>query len=295
MGNTLGQDCGKIMIASLARSREPCPALAMAPPPIGAAPILGVLVFKVWRNFSRRYRAVPPEAGHPSPAQRLRLPSRATLYKYPRRASDLAPGPALGYILPMTELAPLSFEFPDSLKKAGRQGVDFALEFNIVRELDDKDMLEIFTISPESKARPIKRITQTHHAIARLMAAGLSQVDIARMVGYSAGRISVLKADPAFNELVVHYSNVKEMAFVDVHEQIANTSSDALGVLQERLEEEPENFATAELIALAKMTLDRSGHGPTKTTKIVDAAAIVRELKEKVQSKGQILEREISV
>ena len=191
---------------------------------------------------------------------------------------------------------PQLFEFPDALKR-GRQGKDFDLQADYARDIEDSDLLMIFTTEVGSTTRPLVRISQAHHAAARLLADGHKQVDVARITGYSQSRLSIMKNDPAFGELIAHYKGVKEIAYADVHEQLANVSSTALGIIQERLEDRPEEFTVTDLKDVAKLTLDRSGHGPTKTIKTLNAGDVIKALKENIdaQKTGKVLPKELAV
>src|SRR5262245_60849946 len=52
----------------------------------------------------------------------------------------------------------------------------------------------------------LKRLSDRHHAVARAIASGMQDVTIAAMFGYEPSRISLLKADPTFQELVRGYA-----------------------------------------------------------------------------------------
>lgn len=50
-----------------------------------------------------------------------------------------------------------------------------------------------------------ERFREPHHLMARLLAQGLSQGEVARAVGYSVTRIAQLESDPAFRQLMAVY------------------------------------------------------------------------------------------
>lgn len=134
-----------------------------------------------------------------------------------------------------------------------------------VRDLLPKDLAEAKGKSVGSKTPSISRIRDSHHNLARLLAEGLKDVDIARITGYSPSRISILKADPAFSELVSHYQRDKSEGFATVHERYVALSKDAAEELQARLDEKPESFDNEELMELTKLAADRTGFGPKQT------------------------------
>lgn len=103
------------------------------------------------------------------------------------------------------------------------------------------------------KTPAVGKIRQSHHALARLMAEGRKGVEIAAITGYSQSRISILKGDPAFAELVQYYSGQVEGKFMDVHERLAALQGDAVQELHSRLDEEPEKVSNQELMEIIKL------------------------------------------
>lgn len=121
----------------------------------------------------------------------------------------------------------------------------------------------------------VQKIKDTHHQLARLVAEGRKIVEISEITGYSPGHIRQLEADPAFQELIVHYKAVVNEKFSYVQERIAGLASDTLQEIHTRLNEDPAAFSVASLTELAKVTLDRSGFGPTKTVNSTSISAQV--------------------
>lgn len=144
----------------------------------------------------------------------------------------------------------------------GRAAKPLAVSF--VRELKPEDML----LTQEEvgvKTPALKRLGSRHHSLAKALASGMKPGEAGIVCGYSASRVSILKADPSFQELVEFYKENVDAAFVTMHEKIAGMSEDALEELQARLEEEPESFSNKQLLDLVTATADRSGHGPQST------------------------------
>lgn len=123
-----------------------------------------------------------------------------------------------------------------------------------------------------SPAKPIKAIRDSHHSLARCLATGMSEGDASAVTGYSPSRISILKADPQFKELVEFYRQgaIKEVA--DFRARMADMGMDALAELRERMEEKPEDFSPALLKEIVRDMADRTGHapqrGPTSVTQV---------------------------
>ena len=99
----------------------------------------------------------------------------------------------------------------------------------------------------------IKRLRDHHHLIARLVAEGRRTTDIAAEVGLSISRVSILKGDPAFRQLVemyrANYGQLKEAAFSDFYKKAALVRSLAAEEKLERYHEDPENLSNGELNA----------------------------------------------
>lgn len=57
---------------------------------------------------------------------------------------------------------------------------------------------------PSARVR-LKKISDSHHIIARLFVSGLSLAEIAAETGYSQQRISLLRGAPAMQELIARY------------------------------------------------------------------------------------------
>lgn len=115
------------------------------------------------------------------------------------------------------------------------------------------------------EARPLQRLTVRHREIARAVASGDRTGEIAARFGLTASRVSVLKADPAFQELVACYQTQRDLSGERVTEVIGGVRDAALLELWDRLDEEPSEIATDELLKIVTATSDRTGFGPKRT------------------------------
>lgn len=162
------------------------------------------------------------------------------------------------------------------------------LEVDVVRALREAD-LEL--LEEEKGARApglVKRLSNRHHLLARLLAEGMSPGDAGLTAGYVPSRVSILQADPSFAELVRFYKGQRDEAFASMHEKILGLSEDALEELRERLEDEPESFTNGMLIDLMAKAADRAGHGPSATqvnvnVNLADRLAAARERAERAK------------
>ena len=116
------------------------------------------------------------------------------------------------------------------------------------------------------KPSALERLTSRHHAIARDIAAGVRTGDVAAKYGLTPSRISILKGDGTFNDLVEFYRARGDAMFDLVHERLAGVAFDALEVIADRITD-PDQAAEidlSELTKLVQMTTDRTGHAPKR-------------------------------
>lgn len=148
------------------------------------------------------------------------------------------------------------------------------------REITPEDMALLQgPADPCNSRAPLAKIRAPHHMMAQYLAAGKSRIEISALLGYTPARIATLERDPAFMELVAHYTEVKILADADISKQIQHVALAASQELMDRLEEDPTAFSNKELLELRNSSLDRSGYGPSSTqnvnvnntTKIIEA------------------------
>lgn len=179
---------------------------------------------------------------------------------------------------------------PAPFRTTGRAALP--LHAGQVRELDEGD-LALLQQEKGSTAPPLKRLAERHHALARCLASGMEPGQAAVTCGYSASRVSILQADPAFQELLEFYREDVNKAYRDLHERLAGLSLDATDELSARLEEEMQaeekKFSVGQLLEIAKMGADRTGFGPqTSSTNVninVDMAARLKAARERVAAR----------
>jgi hypothetical protein len=156
-----------------------------------------------------------------------------------------------------------------------------------VRPLDDADVA-LMMEERGTKPPPLKRLSERHHALARCLASGMEDGDAAITCGYVASRVSILKADPAFQELLAFYRQGVESKYLDMHEILAGLSKDAGMELRERLEAEAQaeekTLSIGSLIELTKLGADRTGFGPqsSQLSVNVDLAGRLQAARERV-------------
>jgi len=181
-----------------------------------------------------------------------------------------------------------------SVGKRGRPGIP--LEFSIERELTVEDLARAEEGAPTVE-REIAKIKALHHRIAYLLASGEQVVTISAMVGVSPARIQQMKNAPAFKELTVFYENQQKEILADTMSNLKLLGDDTIAELSERLADAPAAFTAGALIDIAKLTLDRSGFGPTATQVNIDAplspeqtAALIAEAEERQHGNIKVID-----
>lgn len=122
------------------------------------------------------------------------------------------------------------------------------------------------------KAPAIKQVRDVHHKIAQMLASGLKEGEVAAAMGYAVSRISILKDDPSFQELLEFYREPFKKARLQDVERLAMVSRTAVEELQQRLMDSPELISEKMLVEIVKMGADRSGLGPTTKSVSLSAA-----------------------
>lgn len=108
----------------------------------------------------------------------------------------------------------------------------------------------------------LKAVRNTHHRLAQFLAAGMDETRAAKLCNYTPSRVSVLKASPAFRDLLDYYASTVEDEWADFITAAADLSVDLLGRLQQILDETPEKLTAREVMEAIKLTRDYSGNAP---------------------------------
>lgn len=152
-----------------------------------------------------------------------------------------------------------------ALPKPGRKAKPLFAE--VASELTPEDLAPLGE-ERGIKAAPLKALRDKHHRLARALASGLGQSEAAYTSGFTPSRVSILRADPMFQQLESHYRGVVDAEYRDTHEALASLSADAVDVLHDRLMEDPDGLDTDQVLRIASFAADRSGHGPSQKQEI---------------------------
>lgn len=144
---------------------------------------------------------------------------------------------------------------------SGRQPAQITAEF--VRDLTVADLHQ--PAVRVQKPVPLAKIRDSHHALARCLAACGSEQEASLITGYSLARISILKADPQFADLLEFYRSEAGDVVASLRERMTMLGLDIIQELQGRFEENPDSFSIGQLRELLKDLADRTGHAPQKS------------------------------
>lgn len=133
------------------------------------------------------------------------------------------------------------------------------VEVEFVRDLSEAD-LALLASGRGVQAPSIKRLRDRHHALARLLAQGMSASEASAVTGYDPSRISILKKDPTFAELVDHYRKVDNALMAEFTERATLLTLTAMDVLQEAAEND--ELTVGQALEISKTFADRTGHAP---------------------------------
>ena len=136
-----------------------------------------------------------------------------------------------------------------------------------VRPLTREDMLALQGPRPPQN-RP-KAMRETHHRLARMVAAGFRTEEILRLTGFSYTRLHQLRHDPAFVELVSQYRGKVDEAYVRGVDEFWETSTSNMlrgeRKIEQILDDDDEGLlekplTLSQLMALTSDRADRFGY-----------------------------------
>lgn len=115
---------------------------------------------------------------------------------------------------------------------------------------------------PVAVTPTVKRLRDSHHTLARLLAAGLSGEQASVQTGYSQSRISVLRNDPTFQNLVAFYRHSRDEARADLEARYLLIANDYAQHIHEAVLDEPEEIPIMQALEVFKAMADRGGMAP---------------------------------
>lgn len=159
------------------------------------------------------------------------------------------------------------------------------IDADIARPLTEEDLMlltEERGVQKPKQLSSLAMLSERHRNLARLLAMGKTDWECSVITGYTPSRISILKSDPAMKNLIAHYSEEKDIVYVQAHEKMAQVVSTALDVLQERLEDEDQvkEMSTNQILQIIEVSADRSGMGPSSKSEVSVNVNIATRLEE---------------
>ena len=137
----------------------------------------------------------------------------------------------------------------------GAVGLDLEL-CGVVREVAAGEVV------PKGSAPAVSRLRDSHHALARLLARGLNETEAAHITGYALSRISSLKRDPLFAELVEAYRYEHRDNARDLEALWLGIATDYGQHIHEELLDSPESVPVSVALDVFKAFADRAGMAP---------------------------------
>lgn len=134
-------------------------------------------------------------------------------------------------------------------------------------ELDVEIVGEVRSLTAEETvvkvpALTLKSLRDSHQTAARLLARGLTPLQVSLQTGYSSAYLSNLQRDPTFIELMEHYRRDADAEGAAFEERMLLVSRDYLQAIHEDLLEHPEEITTATKAEVFKLLADRAGFAP---------------------------------
>lgn len=147
----------------------------------------------------------------------------------------------------------------------GRKAIESTPEVSDIRTLARADLAVLAIPRPGPQ---LQNLRDNHHRIARAVASGLSNADVAALCGCSINRVSMLRADPAFKELVAHKRAMIDVEWASAGDPVIDflrgNALKAAAMLSDKLDaaaEADEFLPTRDLIGIAELGFDRAGYG----------------------------------
>ncbi len=138
-------------------------------------------------------------------------------------------------------------------------------EITDLRVLSREDLAHLTAPRPTNVLQVLR---DTHHRVARAVAAGLQLKEVAEITGRSYTSIHTLQQDPAFIELVAHYRGLITAEFVreadPVIDYLRTNALKAQAMISDKLDaaaEANEFLPTRDLLGIAELGHDRTGYG----------------------------------
>lgn len=201
--------------------------------------------------------------------------------------------------LTLEEAEALAAQFPDAYIAKSHKALPF---HEVITDYGPLDHTHLAVLNDHIESGEIMgvrsptllRLRFTHHRLAQLLAGGMDETRAGRLCNYVPMRVSQLKADPAFIELMAYYKGAVDEEFADFVRTAADLSSDFLSLLQQQLDETPEKFTPQVALEAIKVLADRTGHAPVTKSIAVNLNADMGTRLRTARERANGLMREVS-
>lgn len=116
------------------------------------------------------------------------------------------------------------------------------------------------------------KLKESHHYVARLVAAGLTELDIAERTGYSGNRVHQLKLSPAFQELVAKYQGMVTAGMIEQIDEYQRLAFNNMIAAERHIadhiaeaDEVGELIPIKTALSISRDAADRFGYGKKQT------------------------------
>lgn len=163
--------------------------------------------------------------------------------------------------------------------------------------LSEDDMLD-YSGTPGPSVPQVQKLRQRHHLMAKLEAAGHTNVELSAITGYSTVYVGVLQRNPAYQEILAVYAQEVSDRVMDFSGQLEWLQASVMDRLTDLLENNDK--LTPEFIRNCfRDILDRNGHGVSTNHNIRGVVAHLsredlQDMKAAVKNEDRGLEEEVS-
>jgi hypothetical protein len=125
----------------------------------------------------------------------------------------------------------------------------------------------------------LETLKTRHHEIARLLAAGITDTEVSKIMSVSLSTLSTLRRAPAFEALLLQYMAMRDERAIDLGVKIAQVAEKALEKVGELLDQPAAALDGDLLRKVATDLLDRAGHSPVAKSATVTAALTPQDIR----------------
>lgn len=149
----------------------------------------------------------------------------------------------------------------------------------------------------KSAVAPIKKLRESHHIVARLLASGMKVNEVAVHVGYTATRVSMLANSPAVKELVAKYRASDDESWRksrdEYYEAVHSAGTKAWRQINDQLDDVTDEtpLPLRDLLRIADSSADRVGYHKRSTKENINIDFAAR-LEAAISRSTRVIEHE---